>query len=143
VPGEPDSFTTLSFVHAFARSFKHVRFFMSVKGWGLHMLGSDRAFDDLDAAQLALRLPARAAADLVEWSPGKTPRELFATLLEHEVDEGQLTERASRVPYLRDDRPFNEYFVLRTLLPGLATSDTTTRSLNSVILRRSNALPKH
>ena len=110
-----DEFTKRSFMHAFLVSFPHVRMFRSIEGWGLHMLGSDRPLPALDGRQLAARLPEAAARDLVEWYPGRTPEDVFATFLKRERNMARTAETVREVPPLRDDRPCNEYFVLRQL----------------------------
>ena len=113
IPDDTDSYTALAFIRAFAQSFPHLRFFAALKGTGLHMLGSDRPIDVPSAAVLASRLPSQAAADLVEWYPGSTAEMVFDVLLSHEISPEKLVAAARRVPPLTDDRPVNEYFVLR------------------------------
>ena len=118
IPGNADNFTTLSFVHAFLNSFAHVRLFNSVEGWGLHLLGSDRPIAALDARQLGARLPEAATRDLLEWYPGSTAEDVFAALLNREHETNRVAQDARRVPALRDDRPYNEYYVLRRWRAG-------------------------
>jgi len=125
MPGGADSFTRLSFIHAFVASFPHVRMFRSIEGWGLHLLGSDSPIAALDASQLAARLPKDAAADLVEWYPGATPEGVFAAFLKQERNEERTMEVARAVPALRDDRPYNEYFFLRHLRQHAAEQRTS------------------
>jgi hypothetical protein len=52
----------------------------------------------------------------VEWGPEPTAQAQFATLLSHEVPLGQILQLGPDVPVLTDDRPFNEYFLLRRAL---------------------------
>jgi spermidine synthase len=113
IPHNVDSYTALAFIHAFAQSFPHLRFFTALKGNGLHMLGSEQPIDVPSAAVLASRLPSQAAADLVEWYPGSTAEMVFDVLLSHEISAQKLIAAARSVPPLTDDRPANEYFVLR------------------------------
>ena len=96
-------------------AFPHVRCFVSVEGWGVHLLGSMDAVDlPPTAAAAVARMPPAARRDLTEWSPSATPAELMGVLLGREVPPSALlaADPAARVT---DDRPFNEYYLLRRL----------------------------
>jgi hypothetical protein len=62
---------------------------------------------------LAQRLPERAAKDLVEWGPASSPAEQFSIILGRELSLEQMIAGAPEAPALQDDRPENEYFLLR------------------------------
>ena len=111
--GEPA--VVAAFVRAFREEFPHVRAFVSVEGWGLHMLGSAAPIVPASAAVLAGRLPREAARDLVEWGPAATAADQFYVVLGREVPLDAAVARLPRVPALRDDRPINEYYFLRWL----------------------------
>ncbi len=66
---------------ALRRSFPYVRVFAFGKNWGFHFLASDRPVPIRTATELAQRLPAAAAADLVEWDPRPDAEARFAHLL--------------------------------------------------------------
>ena len=114
--------TVASVTRALGESFPHVRAFPSVnrrptlRVLGVHYLASDRAIPRYSVAELVERLPARAAQDLIEWPIEPTVEGNFARLLGHEVPLGALTDLAPTAPALADDRPFNEYFLLRRWL---------------------------
>jgi hypothetical protein len=57
----------------------------------------------------------------MEWSPALSTPEAFIQeqVLERELDLATLMG-ASEGPFISDDRPFNEYFILRRLSGGLA-----------------------
>jgi len=59
-------------------------------------------------------MPAKAAADFVEWGPYKTAEQQFQILVPNGVSIEALIQRSPGTPPLRDDRPINEYFALRT-----------------------------
>jgi len=65
---------------------------------------------------LASRTPERAASDLVEWGPERDAAEEFDLVLQHEISVEDLAQRSPGVPVLSDDRPVNEYFLLRRWL---------------------------
>ena len=68
---------------------------------------------NLSAAELAAKLPDSAARDFLEWGPASNPQQQFELVLSREASVGALLQAIPGVPALTDDRPFNEYFVLR------------------------------
>ena len=119
-PGGGDRETTVAVARAINESFPHVRVFPSVTGWGIHFLASRRRIPDLTAAELSRRLPPAAAADLVEWGPFATPEQQFAAVVEREMPIDAVIAMDSHVPAMQDDRPINEYYLLRRLAHGTA-----------------------
>ena len=87
----------------------------SIAGWGFHLLASDRPIPETPPSVLASRLPPRAAADLVEWFDNVTPEKVFDQLLAQELKPEQILAVAPDTPALTDDRPFNEYYLLRRM----------------------------
>jgi hypothetical protein len=67
----------------------------------------------LTAEQVAARLPALAKKDLLEWSPIPDAAAYLTPVLKNEYHLLDPT-RADRRLIITDDRPFNEYFLLRT-----------------------------
>jgi hypothetical protein len=59
-------------------------------------------------------MPPRAAADLVEWGPLATAEEQFAAILNREVSVNRVVAADINAPAMQDDRPVNEYNLLRT-----------------------------
>jgi spermidine synthase len=112
VPGG-DGLVFASFTRAIGQSFRHVRAFRSLGGIGVHFLASDRRLPSLTPAELAARLPPEASVDLVEWGPASTPAEQFAIVTGQEVAVSDLLQMAPGAPALSDDRPVNEYYLLR------------------------------
>jgi hypothetical protein len=98
-----------------ANSFPYVHIYHSVTGMGWHFLASMQPIPDRTAAELVERMPAAALVDLMEWGPAKTPSEQFQLMLSTETTTGQLINLSPATPALEDDRPINEYFVLRYL----------------------------
>jgi hypothetical protein len=114
-PGGPGEYLTAQAVtRSIHESFPYVRAFPSVEGWGIHLLASMKPIERLDPAQLAARMPANAKKDLLEWNNSKDAAAYL----------GQVTTNEYSVPpflnpdlniQVTDDRPFNEYFLLRSL----------------------------
>ena len=97
-------------------SFPYVRAWTSIEGWGVHYLASMTPINATSTAlDLAGALPARAAADMVEWNADSTPERMFGDVLGHELSLDSLIAPAASAPPITDDRPVNEYFFLRQL----------------------------
>jgi predicted membrane-bound spermidine synthase len=101
---------------ALAETFPEVRVFRSVEGWGFHFLASDSPLPRRSARELAGRLPTAAASDLVEWDVARSAEEQFRIVLDREVPLSLLTPLGEDRRALSDDRPVNEYYMLRRLL---------------------------
>lgn len=113
--GTDDMFIVGAMLSAAKASFPYVRVFRSFGGSGLHVLASDRAIDVRDARVMASRLPAAAVADLLEWGPFSNAEEQFADVVGREMGSEEAASLVSRASPLSDDRPVNEYYMLRRL----------------------------
>jgi spermidine synthase len=109
--GDPEDVAAVAL--ALRRSFPYVRVFAFGKNWGFHFLASDRPIPVRTAKELAERLPAPAAADLVEWDAQPDAEARFAHLLNLELPIDQLVAASPATPALSDDRPINEYYLVR------------------------------
>ena len=116
--GEPIEIAAVA--KALATRFPHVLAFSSMegRGGGLHFLASQEPIPERTPAEAAARLPPAAQADLVEWSPDKNAERLFASVLERKRSFGRLIDRVPDAPVLTDDRPVNEYYLLRQTWPS-------------------------
>jgi spermidine synthase len=99
------------------RSFPYVRVFRWGTRWGFHFLASEQPLANLTAEQLQSKLPAEAAADFVEWNlpskDGKAVASAFEGLLRSEIPIELMIQQSPSTPALTDDRPINEYYMLR------------------------------
>jgi predicted membrane-bound spermidine synthase len=109
-----DTATMAAITKALRNAFPFVRAYESIEGWGTHFLASLQPLDKLKAEDLAKRLPPRAAKDLGEWEPDSTPSELFDDVLDGEHPLQDFITPGPSVPPIADDRPINEYFLLRS-----------------------------
>jgi spermidine synthase len=99
---------------ALLRSFAYVRVYKSVENWGYHFLAADHPIEISSPEQLISRMPASARTDLMEWFPGQSIESVVQRVLGNEVsiaDEKHAREQA----YITDDKPFNEYYLMRRL----------------------------
>jgi len=102
-----------SVARALQNSFPYVRIFQWNGRQGWHFLASDQPIPVRSAAELAERMPAAAVADMLEWGPAKTAEKQFALLLTRETKPEQMIALSPQTPALQDDRPINEYYLLR------------------------------
>jgi spermidine synthase len=116
LPQWGDAVVQASVARALQESFPYVRAFHSLDDKGLHFLASNQPIVPRTARELAERMPAKAAQDLIEWGPEATAEHQFSILLGRELPLDQLIARAPSVPALQDDRPENEYYLLRRFL---------------------------
>lgn len=92
-------------------SFPHVRCFVPVYG-GAHILASMQPIETRTASELMARMPPRAKADLLEWSPAEQLPDYLDQVLLREVRISKLLFLDPQIR-ITDDRPYNEYFLLR------------------------------
>lgn len=107
--------TTASVARALKDSFPFVRAFRAVDNRGIHFLASAHDIPKLSATQLAARLPEVAAIDLIEWGPFDTPEKQLDAVVGKEIPIDALIALDPKTPGVRDDRPVNEYYLLREL----------------------------
>ena len=84
-------------------------------GGGYLFLASASPINKLSAATLAERLPPAAARDLLEWGPASSVVGQFEFDLSQEQQIQDLIQEDPSAPPLTDDRPVNEYFLLRRI----------------------------
>ncbi len=99
-------------LHSLYESFPHVRCFDGVNNFGIHFLASSDPIPPATGQELAARMPPKAQADLLEWPhPLDLPGYLNLVL----SNETRITDvLMPGLDYrITDDRPFNEYFLLR------------------------------
>jgi len=113
-----DAYLCASVTRALIESFRYVRVFGSVEGWGNHFLASMDPIPMRTAAEMVVRLPTIAREDLLEWGPKATAEDQFAAVLATEIQPENLIALSPRAPALQDDRPVNEYFILRSSRSG-------------------------
>lgn len=128
---EGDTAVRASVAEALKDSFPYVKVYRSVEGWGWHFFASMHPIPDRNAAELVARMPAQAVADMMEWGPARTPVEQFGRLLSSETSAEQLIDLAPQTPAMQDDRPINEYFLLRYLRRRELHSQTAQLSISS------------
>ena len=117
LPPEGDAVDQAAIVRALTEAFPYVRVYGSVFGAGFHYLASMSPIPERTAAELLARMPASAIADMMEWGPADTPTEQFDRMLSNAHSPAALIARSPNAPTLQDDRPVNEYYLLREFFP--------------------------
>ena len=117
-----DAVDDAAVTRALQESFPFVRAFYEhpKERWGVHFLASLQPLRNWSAAELAQHTPEAAARDLLEWGPETDAEHQFGALLRNEISLSQMIAEAPAAPALQDDRPVNEYYLLRReILPRL------------------------
>jgi spermidine synthase len=112
---DTDPGTTASVTKTIRESFSYVRGFRSLNAYGIHFLAGSKPLPLTSSSILSNRLPHLAAKDFVEWGPKASQEEQFQEVLSQEVSLDDLVSEDMRAPVLRDDQPFNEYYLLRNM----------------------------
>ena len=70
--------------------------------------------EQIDAEQLTARMPESAKEDLVEWNDSKDAMAYLNKVITNEVSIPALLNLDPKIQ-ITDDKPFNEYFLIRRL----------------------------
>ncbi len=122
LPPEGDAIDQAAIARALTEAFPYVRVYGSVFVNGEHFLASMSPIPERTAAELVARMPDGALADMMEWGPANTPVEQFDRMLSHPSSPAALIARSPNTPTLQDDRPVNEYYLLREFFPRVQSA---------------------
>ncbi len=122
LPPEGDAIDQAAIARALTEAFPYVRVYGSVFVHGEHFLASMSPIPERTAAELVARMPDGAIADMMEWGPANTPVEQFDRMLSHPSSPTALIARSPSTPTLQDDRPVNEYYLLREFFPRIQSA---------------------
>lgn len=111
-PGGSDVVTRQAIIRSATASFPYVRCFISINGWGLHIIASEDPIQIPSPSEILARMPAPAKADLLEWSQSKDIVRDMETVFSREVPLQDLLGPDPSIQ-ITDDDPMNEYFLLR------------------------------
>jgi len=109
---DADSSTVQASVRSMRESFPYVRCFGSVERHGIHMLASMEPIEQRTAAELAVRMPAGAKKDLLEWNSSSDLSVYLNLVTSNEVASNKDLNSNPEIR-ITDDQPYNEYFLLR------------------------------
>jgi len=117
LPPEGDLADQAAIVRALTDVFPYVRVYGSVFKYGFHYFASMSPISERSAAEMVALMPASAVSDMMEWGPATTPVEQLDLMMSNRYAPQELMARSPDTPALQDDRPVNEYYLLRVLLP--------------------------
>jgi spermidine synthase len=112
VPADASPDSRAAALRSLVNSFSFVRCFASVDNVGVHMLASQQPIANMSAREIASRMPAAAAIDLLEWDRSETLVGYIEQALGNEMRVESLLNPYAQIR-ITDDRPYNEYFLLR------------------------------
>jgi hypothetical protein len=99
------------------QSFRYVKIYELIGNWGYHILASNEPFQELSAEQVLAKMPQKARADfeelLTEKDKDATLLGILKTPFSQEQNVPQVLAKTADNVTLDDDRPLNEYFILR------------------------------
>jgi spermidine synthase len=99
-------------------SFAYVRAYLSIEGSGYHFIASDSPLTVPSDQAILSRMPSGARKDLLELFPPKlSAKDVFHFQWKREADPQFLLAGNPEIT-LRDDKPYNEYYLLRDLFPS-------------------------
>jgi len=107
-----EKLTLQAMLKAICAAFPFVRVFHSTERLGFHFFASMLPLKVPTVDAFLARLPQEAAADFVEWSEGKSAGDIYQELLLGEIPVSEFLSPHMN-DSITDDRPFNEYFLLR------------------------------
>ena len=114
-------FGDLSIIQAITRSlynsFPHVIAYKSIEGWGVHFFASMAPIKTPTASEVVTKLPQSAKSDLVEWKENVDVNTMVSQFLERKILIADLLNDHPEIRII-DDKPFNEYYILRRWLFG-------------------------
>jgi spermidine synthase len=112
VPADASPDSRAAILRSLVNSFSFVRCFVSVDNMGMHMLSSQQPIANISTKEIASRMPAAAAIDLLEWERSETVVDYIQQVLGNEMPV-QWTLKPQAQIRITDDQPYNEYFWLR------------------------------
>jgi hypothetical protein len=92
--------------------FPHVRVYRSIENWGYHFIASSTSFETPSEQDMLSRLPESAKKDLLEWYPDQSIEAIVKNILDKEIPVHELLNENAAF-FISDNRPVNEYFMLR------------------------------
>ena len=112
---EGDAVVRSAVARALAEAFPYVRIFQYHPTWGYQFLASKQPIPNRMPAELVARMPDAALRDIMEWPFEPTAQLEFTYVLQRERPMAQMMAADPDAPAMQDDRPVNEYVLLRTL----------------------------
>jgi predicted membrane-bound spermidine synthase len=114
IPITADRMTREAVARSLQDSFPYVRCFGSIEHYGFHFLASMQPIESFTSSELLARMPETARHDLLEWASTISPADYLGKVVWNERFMLELLNPDSSIR-VTDDRPFNEYFLMRRI----------------------------
>ena len=112
-PGGGEENILYAVARSLRESFPYVVAFKSIADWGYHFLASTSPIRNITPAEFVARFSEPAKRDLMEWNSNISIEGMAENILSRRTDIAKLLPVGSQNMVVTDDRPYNEYFVLR------------------------------
>jgi spermidine synthase len=110
---------TSAVLRSMSKSFKYVKLYKLLGGWGYHLFASNTPFPVLTPEQMVAKLTTRELNDFSEFegTPDKKVGLLrdIQTVLNQEENTNDILALTPDHLVMSDDRPLNEYWLMRTI----------------------------
>jgi len=114
-PGK-NNVTEAAVVRTLMQAFPYVVAYRSIENYGVNYLASMQPVPEITVAPFVARLPEKARQDLLEWGPQPTAEGMAALILGRRLSVADIVPDPRQGPIISDDRPFNEYFLVRNMV---------------------------
>lgn len=121
-----DFATFQAILRSASQEFPHVQVMPAYNKWGFHILCSEQPIPRRNGSELVAQMPEAARKDLVEWSPDRSAESLLQSVAEKPFTPSDV-QNENPLVVVTDDRPFNEYYLLRRLWEWYTGTHTTVR----------------
>jgi spermidine synthase len=112
---EGDPIVRSAVARALSESFPYVRVFQYYPTWGFQFLAGKQPIPRRTGAELIQRMPAAALRDIMEWPFEPSAERELDFVLKRETSLSRIIASDPNAVAMRDDRPVNEYVLLRKL----------------------------
>ena len=109
-----EDFFSIPVLRAIQSEFKYVKIFVSIEGWGIHILASDSPIQDLSLDEFVNKMPQKAKEDLTEWTKN-IDINILVSLLKILPISFFDNINPDKDFMVTDNRPYNEYFFISDL----------------------------
>ncbi len=121
---EGDPVVRSAVARALAESFPYVRVFQYSPTWGFQFLASSQPIPGRTVAEMVERMPESAVRDIMEWPFASNAEQELNYVLQKETSISSMLAADPNAQAMRDDRPVNEYVILRKLNEGKFQADS-------------------
>ncbi|MDH4227343.1 MAG: fused MFS/spermidine synthase [Deltaproteobacteria bacterium] len=118
-PEEADLYTSIAINQSITDAFPYVKLFNAFDmKRGFLYIASMKPINVPTVNEMLKKMPQAAQKDMVEWTPNLSPAQILELTRKNSADAPKTPLTAANNIMLTDDRPANEYFLVRQILGG-------------------------